>query len=64
MSATAHIFPSDNIIMYRNGQVELLELRSYPAVPAPAALLLAGMGTGLVGWLRRRQARKTIAIDD
>jgi hypothetical protein len=26
-----------------------------PAVPAPAGLLLAGLGTGLVGWIRKRR---------
>lgn len=26
-----------------------------PVVPAPAAVLLASMGTGLIGWLRRRR---------
>jgi len=27
-----------------------------PTVPTPGALILAGLGSGLVGWIRRRRA--------
>jgi len=33
-----------------------VDVSGAPAVPAPAALILGGLGTGLVGWLRRRRS--------
>jgi hypothetical protein len=39
----------------RYGATTLTINRDIVTVPVPAALLLAGIGTGLVGWFRRRQ---------
>jgi hypothetical protein len=36
-------------------EVDHLQYGAAP-IPAPAAVILAGLGAGLVGWLRRRQA--------
>ena len=44
---------NDNAVMFENLLIARTEYT--PSIPAPGAVLLAGLGAGLVSWLRRRR---------
>jgi len=50
-----HIPPTDSGAAFPDGTVAFKAMEC-PAVPVPGAVLLGTLGTGLVGWLRRRRS--------
>lgn len=42
------------VVVNHDGLYAIWEPADRPVVPAPAAVLLGGLGAALVGWMRRR----------
>lgn len=59
ISPSDYILGTDNVVEVLaedHGGLTYFDMKLTGVVPAPGAILLAGLGTGLVGWLRHRNS--------